>query len=190
MTGQDAAKEALTRFGDGESSARESAERVESGAVADLVRRLERATGPNFALEVEITRLVLPDTFFGKRVVDWFEAGAWFGCNTDDGYRHLGAVPIARYTSSLDAAVTLVPEGWRWDVNTYGKKPRARIESADFDCEIWHAGGKDTRDVLRGSEHEGKGKTPAIALCIAALKARVSATPLHQDSTSLDTTSE
>ncbi len=62
-----------------------------------------------------------------------------------------------RYTTSLDAALTLVPEGWRWEAADYGggdqDGPRA---------ELWH-----------GVHHYGAfGGTPVLAVCIAALRAR------------------
>jgi hypothetical protein len=46
--------------------------------------------------------------------------------------------------------MTLVPEGWKWSLDS------------DSDCHIWKG------DI---SEY-GVGYTPALALCIAALKAK------------------
>lgn len=56
------------------------------------------------------------------------------------------------YTTSLDAALTLVPEGREWSV-TY----------------LWDGRCGGTCD---GHHADFKGATPALALCIAALKAR------------------
>lgn len=54
------------------------------------------------------------------------------------------------FTRSLDAAITLVPEGVIWDVTSTGQ--------------AW---------VMDDNEQEiSKAKTPALALCAAALKAR------------------
>ena len=57
------------------------------------------------------------------------------------------------YTTSLDAAMKLVPEDRIWSV---GKIVRAPGYIA----------------VLDNDGHSHKGSTPALALCIAALKAR------------------
>lgn len=66
---------------------------------------------------------------------------------------------IKRYTESLDAALTLVPAIWR----IYA------IQESHIEGE-WFAG------LDRRREHResmiGKAPTPALALCIAALKAR------------------
>jgi hypothetical protein len=57
---------------------------------------------------------------------------------------------IPAYTSSLDAALTLVPEGCDWQVNGHGS--------------AW----------IFGSRHAGAdGNSPALALCAAALRARL-----------------
>lgn len=65
------------------------------------------------------------------------------------------------YTTSLDAALTLVPEGWVWSVHKYSGAPPA--------CE-----GDVARD-MHSLTTNAAGHTPALALCIAALKARSAA---------------
>jgi len=67
--------------------------------------------------------------------------------------------PHREYTSSIDAALTLVPEGWCWNTGMqneeYTTRPRAYC---------WKpAPPKDP--VMRDAA------TPALALCVAALKA-------------------
>lgn len=62
--------------------------------------------------------------------------------------------PIPRFTSSLDDAVSLIPIGWIWDVASSGcawVMPPENLEG---------------HIVVSGIE------SPAIALCIAALRAR------------------
>ncbi|KKN17818.1 hypothetical protein LCGC14_0962000 [marine sediment metagenome] len=69
-----------------------------------------------------------------------------------------------RYTTSLDAALTLVPEGWDWEIADYGgdqDSPRAVL---------WH--GIPAEHVDDVKHHGAFGWTPALALCIASLKAR------------------
>ncbi len=66
---------------------------------------------------------------------------------------------IPRYTTSLDAAVTLVPEGFYW--------------SLDYDCCARVFGPEDkSGNVPVGYSDEADAATPALALCAAALKAR------------------
>lgn len=65
------------------------------------------------------------------------------------------------YTTSLDAAVTLVPEGVCWAIKHLPPNPpRANVWSRDF-----------------GIEENAGGTTMALALCAAALRARAEALP-------------
>jgi hypothetical protein len=61
-----------------------------------------------------------------------------------------------RYTTSLDAAVTLVPEGWCWMTGT--------------SAAVW-AG------VRQPSFMNIQAKTPALRLCVGALRARAAMEP-------------
>lgn len=69
---------------------------------------------------------------------------------------HGVCVSAPHYTTSLDAALTLVPEGWWWVINS-GTQGLAKA--------ILGARGSDA------GAHEDA-HTPALALCIAALRAR------------------
>lgn len=101
--------------------------------IANLIARLERATEGSDALDRAIrdaldlpSMLVPPD-------------------GGDEAYP---------YTTSIDAALTLVPESMVWTVLTdFGGLCRARVYSGE---EIWQA----------------DGRTPALAAAGAALKAR------------------
>ena len=62
-----------------------------------------------------------------------------------------------KYTRSLDAAMTLVPEGWFALIDTRG---RADVRYAPIDQSGYR------REVADAA-------TPALALCIAALRARL-----------------
>ena len=62
------------------------------------------------------------------------------------------------YTASLDAAVTLVPDGWSW----FCEGP-ASISAA---AHIWNPSARAS------AEYRSLAKTPALALCAAALRAR------------------
>lgn len=98
----------------------------------DLIERLQAATGPDRELDGLIqTALDLPPMHFG--------AGG--RCNA--------------FTRSLDAALLLVPEGWRWFVNWKA-------------AHVWRV--TDDGDVFLSER--ANAATPIIALCIAALQAR------------------
>jgi hypothetical protein len=64
-----------------------------------------------------------------------------------------------RYTESLDAAVTLVPEGWTW----------ARFHGGVVECMTLNGPGNS---ILF---ERGEGNSSALALCAAALRARAAA---------------
>lgn len=118
----------------------------------DLIERLERATGPDSELD-EAIALVLGWThqkMRGDAKPYWRKPGV-----TE--YYMRSIVPA--YTASLDAALTLVPEGWMWDVSSSGCAWIMRNDDSICDSQI----------VIGGV------KSPAIALCIAALRAREAA---------------
>ena len=101
----------------------------------ELIERLEDARGPNFDLDREIMYAVH---------------------NTPMRHRSFGDMPPA-YSSSLDAAVSIVPDGWFWEAGYSRNVPHnARVASTNG------SGGF----VAECDSNR------AIALCIAALKAR------------------
>lgn len=121
----------------------------------DLIERLEKATGPDRDVDVAIWAALFADprkyrraSDEGPRYSDWESnhSGKW-----EPFYPILNAAP---YTASIDAAMMLVPEGSTWEV-----------------------GFSDNRVFWAGiDEHPSyRGATAAIALCIAALKARETA---------------
>lgn len=110
---------------------------------SDIIARLETATGtPPRALNEEIF---------------WMIRGAREGS-------HFGGFPY--YTTSIDAALALVPEWHKWSV-ACGRLVQyvARVTPVKA-----HHGCSD-------GECDS---TPAIALCIAALKARAALKTAHQ----------
>ena len=126
-----------------------------------LVERLERATGPDRGLDLQIMR-----AGFKHQVLKWEEAG-WDedGKDFPDGIRYWTdereksyAVGVERFTSSIDAAMTLVPEGMYYKLERFSDGCYAAVcpYSRQADQTLWR----------------GHQKPAAIALCIAALKAR------------------
>jgi hypothetical protein len=115
----------------------------------ELIAALESATGPDRGLDADIAMAVQawPDGAFIMR-----GAPGMIGL---DGGR---CVSAPAYTSSIDAALTLVPEGYRWSADCTGPKPYFRV---------WRMG----RNVSR-MDADAEGATPALALAAAALRAQ------------------
>ena len=80
----------------------------------------------------------------------------WNATNPDFAWRGEARNGLPKYTTSLDAAVTLVPEGWFWQAT------RKFI----FEGVVWSP---EREGAFYGHVQTG----PALALCIAALKARL-----------------
>ena len=67
--------------------------------------------------------------------------------------------PLPSYTTSLGAALTLVPEGWLWEIKR-GVEARAIVWTLE----------KDYDETAPPTGYHAE--SPALALCIACLKAR------------------
>lgn len=107
----------------------------------DLVERCEKAAGPDQELDLVICRRVMNSEPLGHA------AGL-----PDEALKDcISSLLVPRYTASLDAAMSLVPEGWVWRV---GKTGWAHLIG---DREVW-------TDAA----------TPALALCAASLGALAS----------------
>lgn len=122
----------------------------------DLIERLEKAQGPDGELEVEIWLAVTPDAT--RRKWSYTHTATGRVCDVDetrDKFGHLISVP--RYMESLDAALMLVPEGAEKSLSDLYGEARAEV-------------GLNFHDGSYTGEH--KGGSLAIALCIAALRAR------------------
>lgn len=141
----------------------------------ELIERLERATGPDREIDLDIWKALHPD-----REVSgvWSSGGCRFVANHDEyskaryetvlrnaswrdrpneaDYRHHDE--LKDYTASLDAALTLVPEGWTRFVDATA--PECRI-----DVDLFAPGPHGTR--VRGV-HDSE----PIATVIAAIRAR------------------
>jgi hypothetical protein len=119
----------------------------------ELIARLEAATGPDRELDAEIFDLVgapLPKAAFGydlKLQPDPDAAGSYVMPVGEMMVRY----EAPAYTASIDAALTLVSELADWRVGRDG--------------EVW-------LEDDEGFEWFVNAPTPAIAICIAGLKAR------------------
>lgn len=127
-----------------------------------LIARLEKATGPDRELDGLIFRAIdeQPGDRWQQFAVGEGGADVWYReCRDEKG----AYISPSFYTASIDAALALVPDGLDWDVSWVGGVYSGCV---GFDA---------TADI------DVRGATPAIALCIAALKARAALqTPDHQ----------
>lgn len=141
---------------------------TDPATIASLADRIEKLTGPDYALDGEIAKA--QGWNYSRRDV----TGHW-GWTRPGMPNHYNASPPA-YTASIDSAMTLVPEGW-WLAGL-------NFNHADFRSSMdreWHAevAGPVTWAVVdryAGEEPQfecegGNAATPAIALCAAALRA-------------------
>ncbi len=128
--------------------------------IEKLIERLEKATGPDRELDARI-ELTRRSFLFGSAAV----AGAVIGTslnNVASGWiAGLGEQPISapHYTSSIDAALTLVPEGWKVDFL------QQLLGEGYWTAGLYTRPGKHTLRTHANSDFA------AIALCIAALRA-------------------
>lgn len=118
-------------------------------AVNDLIARLEKATHGDYFLDAALAKLLGWTYEWQHRKPLW---------RSPDGATH--KLP-PDFTGSIDAALTLVPEGYASAVGTMAFKDCSKKPWATY----W---------TPQGAPHSNEGDTPAIALCIAALKARAS----------------
>lgn len=139
----------------------------------DLIKKLQALTAPCRECDAEIeiaiglAELYDPPPHFGDGdIVNLTpkKNGKIAAINGQETYFHLYE-PVSEYTSSIDTALTLVPEGWEW---LEGHRSR---RGGDYFGQT-HV----FRNLSDGEVIDGWHKLPAIAICIAALKALKSET--------------
>lgn len=116
----------------------------------ELIARLEKATGPDRELDEAIVKALYPESIVA------------IYCVGDEEPTVFHAEPLVRnkrelphFTSSLDAAMTLVPADCEWEAGS------AKLIDAHW-----------ARLVSAAEEYKAKSTTAPLALCIAALKAQ------------------
>jgi hypothetical protein len=122
----------------------------------DLIERLSAATGPDRELDAEIWLAVTP----GATREKWSYVHEATGrtCHIDETRLPSRAlITVPAYTASLDAAMALIPTNWTGCIDGIG----SHGVIARF--------GPPTDEA---TEYSGEHKHPAIALTIAALRAR------------------
>ncbi len=120
----------------------------------ELIEALEKATEGSRELDCEIAVAVCG--YF--RIEPKYEAAGYGYGYVKDGHQHVpglgGDMLVPNFTTSVDAALTLVPEGYGW------------VLYSDGGIEIYD------NEELNGNGRISEGDTPALALCIYALRAR------------------
>jgi len=80
------------------------------------------------------------------------------------------------YTTSIDSAKTLVPDGWEWMVSNRAPKSHAgRAYINNRELILGGGGGMNRNPRYRG--HECTAATPELAMCIVCLRALQAAGP-------------
>lgn len=139
---------------------------------ASLIERLEKATGPDRLLDGLIMAATNPPSD-----LDGIPANIFIRYEGDYGrFKSFAGTPMSfskpvpLYTASLDAALTLVPADKDWRVGNMTGLPTATVCTPG----AWLS--------FKTAPTAWHGETPAIALCIAALKARAASESLtHRD---------
>ncbi len=126
----------------------------------ELIWKLEIATEGSRELDCMIFEAVaMSGEFFGSKITSFsHDTSGRYVFNTEDGRRHLEAATALNYTTSLDAALKLVPEGRQWILDCHDK----------MDGGSW----RYSAHVSGSSDKSWWRPTPALALCIACLRAR------------------
>lgn len=130
-----------------------------------LADRVEAASGPDRELDGEIDRLLhnrpKDGDYCEKENALWRVKDAWSGLLVrTDGFAR-GSFCAREYTASLDAALTLVPEGVAWTLD--GGNPSC-YDSASL-------GPIPASGELLNPLWFGNAATPALALAAASLRA-------------------
>jgi hypothetical protein len=116
----------------------------------DLIARIESASESSWELDAEIEWTISEFKNLG---------GGWREHKTTgERERFDYTLPSPRFTRSLDAAMTLIPDGSFWTLLTGGSLPEYQADVVFAD---------DCRELVYSLA-----ATPALALCAAALKAR------------------
>jgi len=121
----------------------------------ELIAALESAEAGSRELDAEIWLLVTPGAT--RKQSSYVHKASGRTCYIDETREASGRlILVPEYTTSIDTALSLVPEGWDWEVCRQGTA-------------FLTGPGDDFGHCL---EITGTGATAALALCVAALEAR------------------
>lgn len=127
-----------------------------------LAERCEQATGRDWALDADIAEGMNPEF----QSTPWeridYPGGRWVVFADRSAPDNWNIVSPPPYTSFIDVALTLVPEGWKWALHSADDAgPPCAFCVSDMGKLPWSKRVDDTHAA-----------TPALALCAAALRAR------------------
>lgn len=121
---------------------------IETQRIEELIARLERAQEGSRELDIQICKVAFGHELARDRETRF---SSWPWSTRAPGEMNFCIAP--HYTTSLDSAMSLVPEGCGWKVE-----------------QTW----RSSSDALVGGRHRcEQAATPALALVIAALRARL-----------------
>jgi len=129
-------------------------------ALHRMAERCEQASGPDRELDRDIGFAAL-----GWKTYQHGEFSLICGHDGESWADHPGST-YTFFTASIDAALTLVPEGFQWLLEHMARTDKAILYSAQV--------ASATSNKMRGDKVWWVA-TPALALCAAALRARASA---------------
>jgi hypothetical protein len=144
-------------------------------AQTELAERCEKAAGPDRELDAQIIEAL----GYHRTVEGSYYTGPilrYYGKGPIGEVGRLKKLTIPKFTASLDAAMTLVPEGWRagFEENASCDEPGKAYawvwpfeSNYDPDWQMGQEGQQGNPDAQKGYA-----ATPALALCAAALRAR------------------
>jgi hypothetical protein len=129
-----------------------------------LADRCEQAAGPDRELDVAIARALGWKPLYRDDYSKWWPPAAVEDSRARKrSILHHPTQPLPAFTASLDAAVTLVPEGCDW-----------HCQSNPSVTACWASVSPVKRgiELLEWGSGMRRASTPALALCAAALRAR------------------
>lgn len=139
--------------------------------IAELIERLEKAEGPDREIDADLVCVCCPGALVSQYIASDAEPSVFHAHAL--GLSDRSDVPA--YTSSLDAALSLVERklpGWKRELEEHvptDKWPHAVFGNHYWTATIispeWDGSGGDWRAA------EECGKTPALAVCLALLRA-------------------
>lgn len=133
--------------------------------LTELIAKLEAASGPDRELDGEVWKVAAPEawertcSFRGQK----YAGHVYTRAKKDVHIKRMAAHHSPAYTASIDAALTVVPDGWRYV---------ALVNKEEYPQPFGVTLSEDHRDDLCRLEAAIHTTSLPIAICIAALKAR------------------
>lgn len=133
-----------------------------------LLARVLEGTGPDRELDAEIARALGWKPLYRDDYSKWWPPSAVADARERKrSILHHPTQPLPMFTASLDAALTLVPEGYWWQIANGNR----RYYDLQAGAELFFAGGPNRGDMAFSAD----AATPARALIAACIKARMEA---------------